>query len=724
MRCAHLGTSFDQDDRCVELAWRTDVTEDAHAPAPPPATGLAFDASCRLYHVARAGDPEAAPSGLVERVLWAAEDPLQQRAEQATPVDVIAGAAPEVAGDFAPVAAPGGPLRDPRGIAVDAGDRLFVAEAGRNRILVYDLWSRRRLRTIALAAEGAAGPSPIAVAARGAGVVVLVANPAGLFSLTLHGALEPLPIAGLVSPTRVAVSPSGRVAVLDPGAGKILFAGEDFAPEAPPHATDIAFLTDESLVVALRVGEDFVRVPVGPPELRFAEPAMRARGYDGLGIARTPDGRIVYWTRAGRFRHAVAARRRYDASGSVITFRLDSGEWQTTWGRVFLDACIPEGASVRIACVAADEIREEPELARTPPANATSVAVAYPELSPPMPPLSLVPTAAALSPIHARESGRELPWAGHRAGDRFVTYEAPIQADPGRYLWIAIELAGDTRVSPRVRCVRAEHPAHDYLRRLPRAFSRDPAAASFLLRYLAMFEGFLGDLDARGAQRATLLDPHASPDELLPWLASFLGLVLDGRWPNDRRRALIAEIADLFRSRGTLRSLTRMLELYLGVAPAIVEHFRLPGPGGAVLGRAGAGAPPAVVGATFRVGGAIATGPRDVDAAPAADATETHAHRFTVVVPGALDEEQSAVVRDIIEAHKPAHTLYDVCAVGGGVRLGVGLHVGISTLIGRTAAFVPAVAGGWALGVDAVVGRPTPGIIAGSTRLGRGSQVG
>src|SRR5215471_13397927 len=111
-------------------------------------------------------------------------------------------------------------------------------------------------------------------------------------------------------------------------------------------------------------------------------PPLTATAYDGHGIVLTPNGRIAYWTAKG-LRYAVAARLKYVDSGRVTTFRLDSGEFFTTWGRIFLDACIPEGTALRLDCVTADEPPDDPDLPRTLPANLKSIAPTRPDLSPP-----------------------------------------------------------------------------------------------------------------------------------------------------------------------------------------------------------------------------------------------------------------------------------------------------------------------------------------------------
>jgi hypothetical protein len=183
----------------------------------------------------------------------------------------------------------------------------------------------------------------------------------------------------------------------------------------------------------------------------------------------------------------------------------------------------------------------------------------------------------------------------------------------------------------------------------------------------------------------------------LPWLAGFLGLVLDERWAQaprpgggtvDARRAIIAEAAWLFRFRGTVRGLRRFLALYAGVDVVLLEHFRMRGRMGALLGD------------------------------PLAASADAHAHRFTVLIPASLTEEQLDVVRRILEVHRPAHTIFDVCTVGAGMRLGRGLHVGLSSMVGPTGGFSTVRLGSNALGRGAFVGRPTGAATVQASRLG------
>ncbi|HKP86447.1 MAG TPA: phage tail protein [Blastocatellia bacterium] len=733
LRASHDGTALQGE--VAQLFWldeKADGIED-EKPFLTVGAGLAFDSHCRLYHSV----PE---EGRVERLLWAAQDPLHPASAQPVAVNLIETERDGMVGDFTLSGAGPQSLNEPLGLVVDEDDRLFIAEAGARRILIYDLWSNQLLRTVALASE------PIDLAADGRTVYCLLAEPAGLIKLDARR--DPTLLewpAEIINPSRIAVSPGGEMYILE-NAGtaqaRIVKHGDAGEATEARFATDIEFQIDDPvigpacagdnsiLVVARRPREDFLRFCVGEGKPAILPP-LKGNLYDGRGIVRAPDGRIGFWTGRG-FRHAVAARLRYLSKGSVTTFRLDSGEFHTVWGRIFLDACIPKDTDVIVRCITADEPPEEQEMTRNLPAN-TSQGPPHSDLSPPMPPVTLAAQfeSAVAQGLHGRETGRELPWVRLAENDSFETYEAPVLAEPGRYLWVRIEMSGNTRMTPRVKALRAEHPSHDYLRRIPQTFSRDEQVASFLRRYLAIFEGALGEFEAKADARATLLDPRSAPSEILPWLASFLGLTLDERMARaprpggvteDVRRRLIAEATWLFRLRGTVRGLRRFIEIYLGYEVILLEKFRVRGLGGALLGDSTGFAVNSVLGAGFRVGGAI--GEDQTLMTTVEDAFETHAHRFAVIIPASLTSEQSDVINQILESHRPAHTLVEVCTVDAGMRVGRGLHVALTTIIGRTGGFAQLQIGNATLGRGSIVGKPEAGTMIGGSRLGTDSRVG
>jgi phage tail-like protein len=180
-----------------------------------------------------------------------------------------------------------------------------------------------------------------------------------------------------------------------------------------------------------------------------------------------------------------------------------------------------------------------------------------------------------------------------------------------------------------------------YLNYLPALYHKD----ELMGRFLMLFESFWKPVKSQIEHVPYYFDPKFTPPDFLPWLASWLDLVLDEHWPEGRRRLLIRSAAALYRERGTKRGLQRYLEIFLGDKVEIVEHrannFRL--------------------GAEGRLGPGIALGTINVP------------HTFTVIlpspsVPPLADEagrareemERRRIMEAIIQTEKPAHTGYSL----------------------------------------------------------------
>ena len=144
-----------------------------------------------------------------------------------------------------------------------------------------------------------------------------------------------------------------------------------------------------------------------------------------------------------------------------------------------------------------------------------------------------------------------------------------------------------------------------YLQYLP-AIYRD---RTFLGQFLCIMESILKPIEGVIDNIACYFDPYLTPEEFLPWLAGWVGLIQDESWPLTRRREMIRRAAELYRWRSTRRGLTEHLSIYAGVAP-IIEDVVAP---------------------------------------------NTFAVTLLVEDPTLVDE---ATIRGIIEAHRPAHTTY------------------------------------------------------------------
>ncbi|QNM98650.1 phage tail protein [Chitinimonas koreensis] len=694
LRCGFDATALA--DEVVTLA--PDPAGDHTLPeATPFAGGFAgpvFDRHCRLFHPL----PE---TGGLEFLAWGKRTTLGVAADAPAPYE-LSGAESESGGfgGDAPL-----PFR-PVALACDEADYLYIADPGDGgealaSIWLVDTWQHEVARQVATSGR------PLDVAYARGRAYALLDTPAWL-SLSPCDPPQPLPWpAEVPAADRLDVAADGRAFVLlDAGqaSAELRCLHDHNIVIAIPYCTD--FLIGEHdpelgwlLVFARRPGEDFLRRRLNG---RHVAPlaGLAAPGYDGRGIARAPDGRIAYWTARG-LRHAAPARPSFLEAGTVFGFALDSGLDQAQWGRILIEACIPDGTRLTVRCYSRDDLDELRPIERKAPAGEALLPLAE-ETRTPLPGQAMLDYGpAAGQPLYRDDSPRPLAPPGP---DGFARYEAPVIAPPGRYLWLVFEFAGTRSKTPRLRSVQAEYPGHGLLGQLPRTLWREPAARDFLQRYLAPIAATLGEWGAVGDGRHRLLDPRVAPAEALDWLAGFVGLALDPVWPEAARRRLIAEAATLFRCRGTLQSLQRMITLLTGAEAIVIETFRLRG--GGVAGNPEATASRSVLGSGFRVGGSIGRDGETALPEAAEQPFEGFAHRFSVTVLADLDDAQLRAVRKLIETHKPAHTMFDVCGAAVGTRVGVGLHVGLASMIGKSSGFDPLVLGDAVLGKGYTLGRP------------------
>ncbi|KRB43013.1 phage tail protein [Terrabacter sp. Root181] len=676
---------------------------------PPERAGLCFDGCGSLYH----GDPD---SGQVVRLPWPPTGHEQPSQRVPWPADADPGAAAE----FVPTTGGGRSLRT-RALAIDAHGCLYVLDGASETIAIIDPADDRLIRTVATAPGpprdiASAGDGVIAALASRSTPIVWLDEISGPRRFPLFPAAVP-ELAALdeaALPSRVAIDPAGGVWLLlraETAAWIVCCTGEATGASLRlDGACDLEFDATGRLIVGGPAGSDLLAFTVDKGQLVPAVPLAGQR-YDGRGLARAPDGRVACWTDRGA-RIARPYRLRYPPHGFAESYALDSLTPRAVWGRIFIEACVPPGARLDIGFATLDEL---PHLAEP------DAGLARPVAGPPAAPASL-DELDVRRPLHRRETGRELPWTPLSRGDRYEVYEAPVIAPPGRYLFVRFHLSGTPTQTPRVRAARVECDSHALMSQLPRIYREDPSAEQPLRRYLAIVDGLLRDLEWRALERHRVLDPWGAPAELLPWLGSLIGLSVDERWSEQARRTLLAEAMSLFRARGTVRGLTRLLEIYLGAPVSILEAFRVRGYGGAFVGGANDAPGPAsaVVGETYRVGGALGGGD---DCTSADDAFTTHAHRFTVLVARDLCADEVDVVQSILDVHRPAHTVVEVCTAAKGMRVGISLHIELSTVVGPGAAFGSLVVGGAALESGAVLGRGRAGVRLGTTVLEEGTVI-
>jgi len=114
----------------------------------------------------------------------------------------------------------------------------------------------------------------------------------------------------------------------------------------------------------------------------------------------------------------------------------------------------------------------------------------------------------------------------------------------------------------------APGPRSRYLKYLPAIYADD----DFLGRYLLIIESLWEPLEQRQHYIDMYFDPRTAPPSFLGWLGTWMGLAIEARWPEHRCRELLAEAMDLYRFRGTLYGLRRMIEVFTGITPEIVDY--------------------------------------------------------------------------------------------------------------------------------------------------------
>jgi phage tail-like protein len=145
--------------------------------------------------------------------------------------------------------------------------------------------------------------------------------------------------------------------------------------------------------------------------------------------------------------------------------------------------------------------------------------------------------------------------------------------------------------------------ASTYVQYLPAIFQQHPFVGRFLLAFERVLSGLPvpveGDSYPPGLEQSieylyTYFKPipnktaappipglsNQTPDEFLPWLASWVALSLREEWEPETKRQFISEIVPLYRLRGTKAGLQKILQLYLKSAnlPEKVEIYEFDQP--------------------------------------------------------------------------------------------------------------------------------------------------
>jgi phage tail-like protein len=273
-------------------------------------------------------------------------------------------------------------------------------------------------------------------------------------------------------------------------------------------------------------------------------------------------------------------------SQAVATLKapLDCGVAGTVWHRFYVEAEIPPGTGFTLSAAAFDENQDGaaviPETDWHPHHFGSLPATeSQGDESTPFTRAPLAAWVPAPSEIPGFDGFLDEARVKNRVGLFTVLIQRaqrPVRTLRGRFLYLRVELRGDTRATPCIHAIRAYAPRFSYQDKYLPALYREqifgtdadrispgepPTRADFLGRFLANFEGVLTPLEDKVAEAWLVTDPRTAPEGALGWLGEWIGAAFEPWYPSERRREYLRRAPELFRWRGTLAGLRLALDI-------------------------------------------------------------------------------------------------------------------------------------------------------------------
>ncbi|HTV75086.1 MAG TPA: phage tail protein [Candidatus Acidoferrales bacterium] len=368
---------------------------------------------------------------------------------------------------------------------------------------------------------------------------------------------------------------------------------------------------------------------------------------------------------------------RASGAGTYVSSAFDGGVAGCVWDRLRFDPSLPAAAtSITFSTYTADVNRGDAAIAALDPSEwSTPVTIAGP--------------------------------FGWRS-DTIIT------ANPGRYLWLRVQLTGVPGSAAELHRLDVSFPRNTSLRMLPAIYATDAGGRSFNERLLSLFDAMRDEVKGEIRTLGSVIDPRttdaATKRDFLDWLGAWFDMELYRAWPVERRRAVIHHAGELFRLRGTARGIERFVELALGRRIVIVESFTERSwwfAQKSYLGCAVLFGPGIVNRAALDGTDLLSTKTIDSVPTPMLDPFASRANRMTVYVPSYAEptQDELTMLERVIETQKPAHVAVCIVITSPNARLGVTARLGLDSMLGTLSP--PALLAGTApprIGVNAIVG--------------------
>lgn len=405
-----------------------------------------------------------------------------------------------------------------------------------------------------------------------------------------------------IEPIALSGSPGGRVAVIGwrTGEDAVLFTLEDrrlvwrFALEGVRFPFGLAWVDEERVAVIASDGAapakqalvyeldtapgvDVEALPTGET-FRLIDP-WPANFFNRLSeTPRYPTTAAELAAPGGVRALRAMSRATYARSGQVTVGPFDCGVAGAVWHRLYLEASLPDHAGIRVWAWA-DDSGSRPIDPGQPDAPAWALHV-FGDAG--LDEVSDAPRASWCVEASELAFGQGLspcPSLPGKSGLFTALVQRPglaVRRVVGRWLWLHVELVGDSQVSPELAAIRAYAERLSWRDRYLPAFFQEPLGGlhadavqdatphDFLDRFLGLFEGPLTLLEDKVRDSWLLTDPAATPGDALGWLGSWIGIDAAKGEAGTLLRQRLRAAPWTARLHGTLGGLLAELELATG----------------------------------------------------------------------------------------------------------------------------------------------------------------
>lgn len=143
----------------------------------------------------------------------------------------------------------------------------------------------------------------------------------------------------------------------------------------------------------------------------------------------------------------------------------------------------------------------------------------------------------------------------------------------GRYLWFSLEVINYTNEAASIEKIKIEFPRVSFVDYLPEVYRSNFKEDSFLARFISIFQSIYVDLEDDIDNMPSMFDPKLVDKDFLNWLAKWFSIDSSFAFGEDKLRIFLENAIDIYKMKGTKESISKMIEIYTGYKPIIVEQF-------------------------------------------------------------------------------------------------------------------------------------------------------